>query len=56
MRNLHDTETFRAADRHAKTAAAPSAVGISKRQGGGGRIGRGRGGRGEGGREEGRRG
>ena len=33
MRNLHDTERCRAAERHAKAAAAPSTDGISKRPG-----------------------
>ena len=51
MRNWQDTERCRAAERHAKAAAAPSTVGISKRPRGGRRGGRGRseGERGEGG-------
>ena len=39
MRNWHETERCRAAERRAKAAAAPSTVGISKRPGGGGRGG-----------------
>ena len=35
MRIWHDTERCRAAQRHAKAAAAPSTVGISRRPGGG---------------------
>ena len=35
MRNWHETERRKAAERHAKAAAAPSTVGISKRPGGG---------------------
>ena len=54
MRNWQDTESCRAAERHAKTAAAPFTVGISKRPGGGRRWGMGEGGRKEGGRGEGR--
>ena len=42
MRNWHETERGKAAERRVKAAAAPSTVGISKRPGGGG-------GRGEGG-------
>ena len=34
MRNWHDTERCRAAERHAKAAASLSIVGISKRPGG----------------------
>ena len=34
MRKWYDTERCRAAERHAKAAAAPSTVGISKRPGG----------------------
>ena len=45
MRNWHETERRKAAERRAKAAAAPSTVGISKRPGekerGGGRGGRG---------------
>ena len=48
MRKWHDTERCRAAERHAKAAAAPSTVGISKRPGGEKRGGRGEGGRGKG--------
>ena len=40
MRRWHETERRRAAERHAKAAAAPSTVGISKRPGGGGEGGR----------------
>ena len=36
MRKWHDAESCRAAEQHAKPAAAPSTVGISKRPGGGG--------------------
>ena len=36
MRDWHETEIRRAAERRAKAAAAPSTVGISKRPGGGG--------------------
>ena len=36
MRKWHEAERRRAAERHAKAAAAPSTVGISKRPGGGG--------------------
>ena len=36
MRNGHETERRKAAERRAKAAAAPSTVGISKRPGGGG--------------------
>ena len=43
MRKWHEAERRRAAERHAKAAAAPSTVGISKRPGGGGREERGRG-------------
>ena len=43
MRNWHETEKRKAAERRAKAAAAPSTVGISKRPGGGGRAGGGRG-------------
>ena len=47
MRNWHETERRKAAERRAKAAAAPSTVGISKRSGGGGRGGGGgKGGRG----------
>ena len=35
MRELHETERRKAAERRAKAAAAPSTVGISKRPGGG---------------------
>ena len=35
MRNLHEMERRKAAERRAKAAAAPSTVGISKRPGGG---------------------
>ena len=35
MRKWHETERRKAAERRAKTAAAPSTVGISKREGGG---------------------
>ena len=55
MRNGHDTERCRAAERHAKAAAVPSTVGISKRPGGAGRGGAGRG-RGAGGGGGGQRG
>ena len=53
MRKWHDAERCRAAERHAKAAAAPSTVGISKRpwrrgEGGGGGVWRGDG-RGKGG-------
>ena len=41
MRKWHEAERHRAAERHAKAAAAPSTVGISKRPGEGGRGGRG---------------
>ena len=41
MQNWHETERRKAAERRAKTAAAPSTVGISKRPGGGGKGGRG---------------
>ena len=34
MRNWHETERHSAAERHAKAAAAPSTVGISKQPGG----------------------
>ena len=44
MRNWHETEIRKAAERRAKAAAAPSTVGISKRPGGGGRGRRGEGG------------
>ena len=44
MRKWHNAESSRAAGRHAKAAAAPSTVGISKRPGEGGRGG-GKGGR-----------
>ena len=47
MRNWHETERRKAAERRAKAAAAPSTVGISERPGGWGRGG-GRGGRGKG--------
>ena len=40
MRIWHHAERFNAAERHAKAAAAPSTVGISKRPGGGGKGGR----------------
>ena len=50
MRNRHETDRRKAAERHAKAAAAPSIVGISNRPGGGVRGG---GGGGEGGRAEG---
>ena len=42
MRNWHETERRKAAERRAKAAAAPSTVGISKRpgEGGGGERGR----------------
>ena len=33
MRNWHETERHKAAERRAKVAAAPSTVGISKRPG-----------------------
>ena len=33
MRKWHDAERCKAAERHAKAAAAPSTVGISKRPG-----------------------
>ena len=63
MRNWHETERRKAAERRAKAAAAPSTVGISKRPGGGGRGGGGegtggggKGGGGKGGRGEGRKG
>ena len=36
MRSWHDAERCRAAERHAKAAAVPSTVGISKRPGAGG--------------------
>ena len=49
MWKWHDTERCRAAERHAKAAAAPSSVGISMRPGGGRRGGRRERGRGEGG-------
>ena len=39
MRNWHETERRKAAERRAKAAAAPSTVGISKWPGGGGRGG-----------------
>ena len=39
MRNWHETERHKAAERRAKAAAAPSTVGISKRPGGGGNRG-----------------
>ena len=39
MRKWHGAERCRVAERHAKAAAAPSTVGISKRPGGGGRGG-----------------
>ena len=42
MRNWHETERCKAAERLAKAAAAPSTVGISKQPGGGGRRGGGR--------------
>ena len=42
MRNWHETERHKAAERRANAAAAPSTVGISKRPGGGGRRGGGR--------------
>ena len=48
MRNGHDTERCRAAERHAKAAAVPSTVGISKRPGAGRRGERGGERRGEG--------
>ena len=35
MRNWHETQRRKAAERRAKAAAAPSTVGISKRPGGG---------------------
>ena len=35
LRKWHDAESCRAAERHAKAAAAPPTVGISKRRGGG---------------------
>ena len=38
MRNWHETERRKAAERRAKAAAAPSTVGISKRPGGGLRV------------------
>ena len=46
MRKRHDAESCRAAERHAKTAAAPPIVGISTQRGwsGGGGLGRGEGG------------
>ena len=44
MRNWHETERRKAAERRAKAAEAPPTVGISKRPGGGGR---GEGGKGE---------
>ena len=46
MRKWHGAESCRTAERHAKAAAAPSTVGISKRPGGEGRGGGGRGGKG----------
>ena len=45
MRNCHETERRKAAERRAKTAAAPSTVGIPKRPEGGRRGGGGKGGR-----------
>ena len=45
MRKWHKTERRKAAERYVKAAAAPSTVGISKRQGGWGEGGRGEGGR-----------
>ena len=51
MRNWHETERRKAAERRAKAAAAPSTVGISKRLGGG--RSRGEGGKGEAGMGEG---
>ena len=39
MRNGHETEGRKAAERRAKAAAAPSTVGIFERPGGGGRGG-----------------
>ena len=39
MRNWHETERRKAAERRARAAAASSTVGISKRPGGGGRGG-----------------
>ena len=58
MRNWHETERRKAAERRAKAAAASSTVGISKRPGGGGmgRGGEGTGGGGGGGRGNGRKG
>ena len=53
MRNWHETERSKAAERRANAAAAPSTVGISKRPGGGGK---GKGGKGTGGRGGGKRG
>ena len=50
-RKRHDSGRCRAAERHAKPAAAPSSVGISKRSGGGRRGGRGEGRKEGGGRE-----
>ena len=41
MRKWNDAESCRAAERHAKAAAAPSTVGISTRLGGGGARGKG---------------
>ena len=42
MRKWYETEGRRAAERHAKAAAAPSTVGISKRLGEGRIVGRGK--------------
>ena len=63
MRNWHETERRKAAERRVKAAAAPSTVDISKRPGGGGRGGGGKGtggggerGGGEGGRRKGGKG
>ena len=52
IREWHETERRKVADRRAKAAAAPFTIGISKRPGGGGR---GIGGKREGGRAEGAR-
>ena len=39
MRERHDAERDKAAELHAKAAAAHSTVGVSKQPGGGGRMG-----------------
>ena len=51
MRNWHETERRKAAERRAKASTAQSTVGISKRPGGGGRGGGWRWGEGGGGLE-----